>query len=211
MRSIVGAIALLLFAAVSTTADDAAIAEFSASWSQTQWLVTYLPSGTPAGTGAVAVHIEDGALQMVLAADRMPEDTHGVAILIAGTFPPTVENVGVWNTLSAEIWSDRDHLGLAVVLRDQDGQETVMRLGQLAPGAWRHYALANAGYVDSVRDREGTRLPDYPAYAPELRLAGFVLSGDLFPDGGDQSAETKTAHVRIRSVRLQFDRAFLRR
>ncbi len=211
MKHAIAVLGMLICATAPVAADEATLADFSAPWPQADWSATYLPSGTPALTGAVAVHIEDGALQMVLDAERMPEDTHGVAILIAGTLPPTVENVGVWNTLSAEIWSDRDHLGLAVVLRDQDEQETVMRLGHLAPDSWRHYALTNARYVDSVRDREGTRLSDYPAYAPELRLAGFVLSGDLFPDGGDQSAETKTAHVRIRSVRLQFDRAFLRR
>ncbi|MDR2842601.1 MAG: flagellar filament outer layer protein FlaA [Spirochaetaceae bacterium] len=96
-----------------------------------------------------------------------------------------IKNVGAIKSLQVSVYGLNFPHSLSAVFVDGNGKAQTVFLGYLNFDGWADLRWDNPQYVKEVRVRSMRIFPLYPAYAPYIRFAGFIIQRDGANDGGD--------------------------
>ena len=113
-----------------------------------------------------------------------------------------LKNVDVIKSLSVYVYGTNYPHGLAVRIKNEDGEEKDLFLGHLNFDGWKTLTWTNPNYIDDVRDRTFRTQPLYPYATPYIKLIGLIIYRDGDNIGGDFV-------VYFRGISVIYDKAIL--
>ncbi len=106
-----------------------------------------------------------------------------------------IKNVGTIKSIALNAYGLNFPHGVSVVLKDAEGEESVMFMGYLNFDGWGEMIWKNPNYVSDVRNRELRIFPLYPKATPFVKFAGLIIHRDASHEGGDFVAYFKDVKV----------------
>jgi hypothetical protein len=119
-----------------------------------------------------------------------------------------VKNVGVLKSLEMTVYGSNFPNGVAVMLKDQNGDEQTIFLDYLEFDGWRKLIWNNPNYISEVRNREIRKFPLYPKSEPFAKLVGLIIYRDSMQEGGDIITYFKDISITYDKALLETQRDF---
>jgi hypothetical protein len=117
-----------------------------------------------------------------------------------------VKNVGAVKSLQVSVYGLNFPHSLSAIFVDGNGKEQTVFLGYLNFDGWADLRWDNPQYVSEVRARSLRIFPLYPAFAPYIRFAGFVIQRDGANEGGDFITYFKDVQVIYDKAQLETEK-----
>ncbi len=113
-----------------------------------------------------------------------------------------VRNVGTLKSVAVTLYGNNFPNGLALILKDQNGEERTIFMDYMHFDGWRKLVWNNPNYISEVRSREIRPYPLYPRGEPFIKLEGLVIYRDGAQEGGDMVTY-------IKDIEITYDRALI--